>query len=134
MVDWTDIHPISVNDPYRNKAIMDEKEIHGNLTSPIQLDLDLKDINYPDSYNLVFYTQTNGTHEDFTNYIHVLPPRLFVSASENPMELRLGEMMAIHIFKPKNYSVSFSPSFISLSIVSGVISPPLNEVLVLGSY
>jgi hypothetical protein len=60
------VESISYSDRFNNKAIIDKEEIHGKLTFPIQLDFDLKDINYPASYILVFYAQTEGTYEDST--------------------------------------------------------------------
>ena len=64
----------------------------------IDLSLDLGSVTFPKQYNVLFYTMyvfIKDGHlcgiSDISNRVYIPPPEYIVSASPNPIELRVGE-------------------------------------------
>jgi hypothetical protein len=75
------------------------KEIRENssITDPIHIDVDLKDLNFPKFFDMVFYTTTTaGPFEDHTSWIHIPPPEIQISFSENPLNIRPSETKTVY--------------------------------------
>ena len=72
--------------------------------------IDLKDLNYPVTYDLVFAVsnyETIGAPQDYTTWIRVPPPKLSISFSDNPVNLRPGGTSTINILL--NSSLGLEP-------------------------
>ena len=64
----------------------------------IALNLDLKSINFPNRYNLLFYTAESLNSNEvrqFTNWVHVPPPSIQLSTTPNNILIRQGEELLI---------------------------------------
>jgi len=82
----------------RNYTKYFEQLAFHQFTYSIPLSLDLKDINFPQKYRVMFYTSIweeplfrTPRIVDYTNWLDVRPPEFFLSTFPNKIEVRPGE-------------------------------------------
>jgi hypothetical protein len=84
---------------YSNLFETENGKSTGKVKSFIPLSVDLKDINFPSKYKVMFYTDVyldinpyNDTRiADFTNWIDIPPPKFFISTFPDQLVLRPGD-------------------------------------------
>lgn len=83
----------------RNSEIITKKILENSpITNPIHIDIDLKDLNFPKSFDMIFYAATERElFEDYTSWIHIPPPSIQISFYDNPFNIRPGETKDIHL-------------------------------------
>jgi hypothetical protein len=106
-----EIHEISA---YNKYGIINTSQYENNLSSSnrIPLSFDLKTINYPESYKLIFFIINYYVYNhqlcriiDTTNWILAPPPEFNISFSPYSIELRPGEDKNIGIFIKGNSNI-----------------------------
>lgn len=86
-----------LTEPKKNYRLIDKEILqNSSITNPLQFDIDLKDLNFPDSFNMIFYSTTGSRYEDDTSWIHIPPPEIDMSFSENPLNIRPGEVKTVY--------------------------------------
>lgn len=108
-----------------------KKDIHGYVT----LSLDLKDINLPQKFNLMFYSQKEYNREkvvefDFTNSITIPSPQFSFTPIQNSETVRQGETKSVSTqFKTNLCSLLKSVEFESIQNESGVkLTPKIKKL------
>ena len=92
----------------------------------IDLSLDLRSVTLPKQYNVLFYTMYVFIKDgrlcgisDISDRVYIPPPEYIVSASPNPVELRVGEEKIIELqVKPKTDLKSYA--LLSTSHIDGI--------------
>ena len=85
-------YPIPDIGPITTKIIQ-----NSSITNPLHIDIDLKDLNFPKFFDMIFYTTTASHFEDHTSWIHIPPPEIQLSFSENPLNIRPKETKTIYL-------------------------------------
>jgi hypothetical protein len=70
---------------------------NSSITNPLHINIDLKDLNFPKFFDMVFYTTTASQFEDHTSWIHIPPPEIQLSFSENPLNIRPEETKTVYL-------------------------------------
>jgi hypothetical protein len=92
----------------------------------IDLSLDLRSVTFPKQYNVLFYTMYVFIKDgrlcgisDISNRVYIPPPEYIVSASPNPIELRVGEEEIIEL-QVKAKTNLRSHALLSTSHIDGI--------------
>ena len=87
-----------INQFFKNSSLFPSVNTKNN----VEIDIDLKYLNFPQSFDIAFYATTRGEmlsfgYEDQTSWAHIPPPQIYLSFSENPLNMRPYETKTIYI-------------------------------------
>jgi hypothetical protein len=75
-------------------------EPYSSFTEKISFSTNLESLDYPSEFNLVFVVSVltnNGTYTDYSNVIHIPPPKLTMSTVPESLELRPGDRVNLDL-------------------------------------
>lgn len=99
----------SFSTTYPKFRVISEKLLDIAIENPVHISIDLRKLNFPSFSDVVFIATDNGQYQDFTSWAHIPPPKILISFSENPVNIRPGETKIVNL--NINSTTGFEPGF-----------------------